>query len=234
MMPPRASELVHGKRPLIVAHRGDSRLAPENTLPAFLSASEAGSDFIELDYRHTADGIPVVIHDDTLNRVTNARAVWPNDPEEIKLSSKTLAEVLETISPRTCIAIERKDGDPETLLKVLSPEQRQRVVVMAFDWKYLAALHDLDEDIELVALGKGELTDERFSGIEQTGATIVNWDYRNLAVDDIRRIHDRGLKTWTWTVDDPQRATLLLNGGLDGLTTNHPRKMLALRAELGK
>ncbi|MBI3536498.1 MAG: hypothetical protein HY070_02885, partial [Chloroflexi bacterium] len=62
-------------RPLIIAHRGASAEAPENTLAAFTRAFELGADGIELDVTLTKDNIPVVIHDDTVNRTTNARGV---------------------------------------------------------------------------------------------------------------------------------------------------------------
>src|SRR5437660_1104315 len=59
-------------RPLIIAHRGDSGSAPENTMAAFERAWHLDTDFIEFDYRHSLDGIPVVIHDSTFDRTTNA------------------------------------------------------------------------------------------------------------------------------------------------------------------
>jgi glycerophosphoryl diester phosphodiesterase len=62
-----------GTRPLVIAHRGASGLAPENTLAAFALAVELGADGIELDVQLSADGVPVVIHDSRLNRTTNAR-----------------------------------------------------------------------------------------------------------------------------------------------------------------
>jgi glycerophosphoryl diester phosphodiesterase len=58
-------------RPLILGHRGASAVAPENTLPAFRRARELGADGVELDVTLTRDGVPVVIHDDTVDRTTN-------------------------------------------------------------------------------------------------------------------------------------------------------------------
>ncbi|MGI8869608.1 MAG: glycerophosphodiester phosphodiesterase [Mycobacteriales bacterium] len=58
-------------RPLVVAHRGDAHRAPENTLAAFRAAHEAGADAIELDVQLTADGVPVVVHDELLDRTTS-------------------------------------------------------------------------------------------------------------------------------------------------------------------
>lgn len=61
-----------GGRPRVFAHRGGSALAPENTLAAFAAGLRAGADGLELDVHLAADGVPVVIHDDLLDRTTNA------------------------------------------------------------------------------------------------------------------------------------------------------------------
>src|SRR5687768_12268007 len=71
-----AQKLVMGNRLLIIAHRGNSSVAPENTLPAFQAALDAKSDLIELDYFHAADGVPVVIHDEILDRTTDAEGIF--------------------------------------------------------------------------------------------------------------------------------------------------------------
>src|SRR5205807_6790535 len=73
--PTPAQRLIAAPRVLIIAHRGNSSVAPENTLPAFQSALDAKADLVELDYFHSADGIPVVIHDQILDRTTNAEEI---------------------------------------------------------------------------------------------------------------------------------------------------------------
>jgi glycerophosphoryl diester phosphodiesterase len=88
----RAEQLLAASRVLVIAHRGNSSVAPENTLPAFRSAAALGVDLVELDYHQTADGIPVVIHDATLERTTDAIARWGQ-------VSSTIAE--HTIASRT-------------------------------------------------------------------------------------------------------------------------------------
>jgi glycerophosphoryl diester phosphodiesterase len=65
------------RRPLIIAHRGASTVAPENTLPAFAAAAPAGADAVECDVHLSADGVPVVIHDDDLRRTTDAATRFP-------------------------------------------------------------------------------------------------------------------------------------------------------------
>lgn len=90
-MPQSALDRIRSARVLVLAHRGNSREAPENTLPAFVSAAKLGIDFIELDYRHTADDVPLVIHDEYLDRTTDAQAQWHQT--KIALAGKTLAEL---------------------------------------------------------------------------------------------------------------------------------------------
>lgn len=62
---------------LVIAHRGARAYAPENTLPAFRKAAELGAAMVELDVQLTADGLPVVLHDDTLERCSNVTAAFP-------------------------------------------------------------------------------------------------------------------------------------------------------------
>ena len=71
--PTPARKLVNSPGVLVIAHRGNSSVAPENTLPAFAKALAAKADLVELDYHHSADGVPFVLHDDNLDRTTNAQ-----------------------------------------------------------------------------------------------------------------------------------------------------------------
>src|SRR3954469_2146184 len=73
--PTPAQKLIASPRVLIIAHRGNSSVAPENTLPAFQSALDAKADLVELDYYHSSDGVLIVMHDKTLDRTTNSEQV---------------------------------------------------------------------------------------------------------------------------------------------------------------
>ena len=79
--------MISKRKPLVIAHRGSSALAPENTLAAFAHAMNDGADGIELDVRLAADGVPVIIHDATLRR-TGLRA-----GSVAKLNSSELARI---------------------------------------------------------------------------------------------------------------------------------------------
>ncbi|QEH34031.1 Glycerophosphoryl diester phosphodiesterase precursor [Aquisphaera giovannonii] len=89
--------LASGRRPAVVAHRGDSCHAPENTLDAARLAYSAGADAWELDVQLTRDGVPVVVHDEFLGRTTDIATRFAGDPRGaggFRLSDFDLAEVL--------------------------------------------------------------------------------------------------------------------------------------------
>ena len=115
------------KQPHIIAHRGASGLAPENTLAAFAKAIEIGVDRIEMDLRQTIDGEVVVLHDKTINRTTNGwGSVRKLSLKKCKRYSAgswfhhsfsderipTFREVLEFVNGRAKLLLEIKDGSP--------------------------------------------------------------------------------------------------------------------------
>ncbi|MCH8045707.1 MAG: glycerophosphodiester phosphodiesterase [Planctomycetes bacterium] len=248
-----AEKLTTSRRVLIIAHRGDSKAAPENTLPAFRSALQAGADLVELDYYHSSDGVPVVFHDKELDRTTDAVRRWGG--EKIPLTSKSLAELrkldagswfdakfagtriptlarsIEVIQAGSVTLVERKGGDAKTCVALLEKHRwTERLVVQAFDWDYLADCHRLAPKLVLGALGSKEITAARLDQIENCGASVVGWNYQDLRKSDVVEIHRRGLRVWVYTVDDLKVAQRLIDLGVDGLITNVPGKMRKLVA----
>lgn len=239
---------VAAKPPLVIAHRGDSKAAPENTLPAFESALAVGAEGVELDFHHSADGIPVVIHDETLDRTTNAQHWWAGT--EIPVASKALAalrqldagqwfadrftgtliptleEALAVIVPRAICMLERKAGDPGTDIGLLERMNVVPGVVMtSFDWDYLGACHRLSAQLALGALGEQELTDSRCRAARAVGALLVGWNQEHLTAAQIDCARAHGLLVWAWTVDEPARAVQLVQQGVSGIITNLPALM---------
>ena len=169
-------QLLAAPRVLAIAHRGYSGIAPENTLASFELAARAGADLIELDYYHSADNIPVVLHDKTLDRTTDAVARWgvakltAHDKTAAELATldagqwfapryagtrlPTLSESIDLINRDAVTLIERKDGDAATLVKLLREKQAlTTVIVQAFDWDFLRDCHRETPDLILGALG---------------------------------------------------------------------------------
>jgi glycerophosphoryl diester phosphodiesterase len=243
--PQSARQCVSRGGVLVIAHRGDSGVAPENTLPAFASAVKADADLVELDYLHSADAVPVVIHDDDLDRTTNAKKLWGKSqwrvvdtrlaelkaldagswfkPHFAGTRIPTLVEALDTIQAGSITLIERKHGDPATCVALLKEKNLlDKVVVQSFDWDYLDGVHRLAPDLVLAALGEKALTGERLDRIDRLGARIVAWDDKATSAETIAAIHARGCKAWVWTVDDPQRIGQLVAAKIDGIITNRP------------
>lgn len=251
-----AEKLLGSSRPLVIAHRGYCAIAPENTLPAFKLAKEAGADMVELDYHHTMDGQMIVIHDTTLDRTTDAVAKWGGS--KIPVKSKTLAElktldagkwfdakftgaVLPTLTESLDLIqkdggvtlIERKEGDAAACVKLLqSRNELNKVIVQAFDWKYLADFHALEPKQILGALGppssrdgkkltkeEKALTPQYIDEAQKSGVSVIGWNNQagKVAVD---YAHSKGLKVWIYTVNEAAEANHFLDMGVDGIITN--------------
>jgi glycerophosphoryl diester phosphodiesterase len=240
---PTAAELVIGSELLVIAHRGLSSRYPENTLPAFTEALPFEPDFIELDYRHTSDGVPIVIHDAKLDRTTNSVSLF--GAKEIVIGAKkaaelkpldagtwfdakfagtflpTLDESLDAILAGSCCMVERKDGDAKTLVELLYKKQvAARCIVQAFDWDFIADVRKLDPSIVTGLLGKEPLDAEKLAKAKQIGSEVVGWRESDLDAASIAAAHAAGFKVWSYTVDKPERARELAAVGLDGLITN--------------
>ncbi len=246
-----AERRVNESTVLVIAHRGDSAIAPENTLPSFASAVKAKADLVELDYYHSADSVPVVIHDSTLDRTTNSVAMWSAVKERVANKTlaelkrldagswfdrrfagtriPTLAEALDTIQAGSMTLIERKGGDPAACVALLKQKKLlDDVVVQSFDWDFLAGCHELAPQLVLGALGSRELTSERLDKIVACGARVVGWEDRDTNAATIAAIHARGLKAWVWTVDAPQKVREFVRDKIDGIITNRPAETRAI------
>lgn len=230
---------------LIIAHRGCSCQFPENTLAAFQGALECGVDLVELDYHHSSDGVPVVLHDELLDRTTNAAQVLGRaglavgdvtlaDLKRLDAGSwfearfaqqrlPTLAEALDAIQPRSMTLIERKAGDPGQLIKLLRQKGcLEHVVVQSFDWDFVAKCRQMAPALVLGALGNKPPNEGQLEAAAATGADVIVWNYKQLGPAQIRHIHNLGKKAWAYTVNEPADAQRLVRAGIDGLITDDP------------
>ena len=237
--------------PLVVAHRGASDEFPENTLPAFAEAVRVGAAIVELDFHQTKDGVLVCLHDATLDRTTDARAVFGGEKLAVAARSAeelarldagrwkharfagtripTLAEALDVIQPRAITMIEHKAGRAEDLVELLrSKNLIERVLVQSFDWDWLATLHVLEPRIAIAALCGDPVTDARLDDVARTGAEILHWDHRRLRVEDVAHMRERKFLVCTYTIDADVALVGAPSLGLDLVTTNVPARLVAL------
>jgi glycerophosphoryl diester phosphodiesterase len=227
-------------------------VAPENSLPAFQAALDSKCDLIELDYFHSADGVPVVIHDEILDRTTNAEEVFGKPKllvgdfsaaelrrldvggwfeEKFKGSVfPTLTESLDLIQSGSVTLIERKQGDAATLVKLLEQKKlTEKVVVQAFDWEFVAECRKLSPTLVLGTLSGKPANDEQIRAAAATGADLIVWNHEKISKAQIDLIHQLGKKAWAYTIDDNNHARRLIAAGIDGIITNKPSQIMQLR-----
>ena len=230
--------------PLVIAHRGASMYAPENTIAAFELAVEMGADAIELDTMLTADGIPVVIHDQSLERTTNESGnVSSMMVAEIKLLDAgsrfevrfaeekipTLEEVFSAVGKEILINVELKnytspfDRLPETVVAlVMKKGLSDRVLLSSFNPIALIKAQRASEEIRRAALigGGPKIARGIIEAFTDYFALHPEVSLVNQGVVD--KHHAAGHQVNVWTVNEESEMMKLLSMGVDGLITDKP------------
>ncbi len=228
----------------VIAHRGASGLFPENTLLAFRKAIEVGADAIELDVRLTKDGIPVVIHDPTVDRTTDGvgavSALHFDAIKELNAGGGETVPTLETVleaTEGTPLVVEIKDRPAGPVIAdiIRASGAERRVLVGSFESEPLVGVRAAG--ISTTA-SPGEA--RRFwigsrLGWSGTGGRYDAFslpEYRGrLRVVDNRFVHAAtsiGRPVHVWTVDDFETAQRLRSFGVAGVITNFPDRMRPL------
>ena len=230
--------------PLVIAHRGASMYAPENTIAAFELAVEMGADAIELDTMLTADGPPLVIHDQSLERTTNGSgSVASKTVAEITLLDAgsafdarfagekipTLEEVFATVGHKILINVELKnyaspfDRLPETVIDlVMKKGLADRVLLSSFNPIALIKAKRASEKIRRAALtGGGPKIVRGFIEVF-TNYFALHPEVSLVNQGMIDKHHSAGNKVNAWTVNEESEMMKLLSMGVDGLITDKP------------
>lgn len=208
---PEATRAPHAgpgrRRPLLLAHRGDWRRAPENSLAAFEAAlALPGCDGLELDVRLSRDAIPVVIHDATLARVQRRPDRVADLPaaELAEAGVPSLADVLELVArrrPAAFLDIELKGDDHgEATAAVLGPHA-WRGVVSSFEPPALEALARLLPDVPRW-LNADDLAPGTVATAVSLGCAAVSVEWHALDAAAVERARSAGLDVAAWTVRD--------------------------------
>ena len=240
--------------PRIFAHRGDSGAAPENTLAAFRAAIAAGADGVELDVHASRDGVAVVIHDERLERTTSGHG-WVHDATAAELGAleagawfrpplpgqgvPTLRAVLALLRPSgLAVNIELKTARhdypglvPAVLGDVEAAGMAAQVVLSSFNHRTLLEARRLAPHVPCAAL-LYEVLVEPWRYAREHGFQAVHPHRATVDGDLVRACHAAGLAVRAWTVDDEADARRLMALGVDGLITNRPALLRALRDAL--
>ncbi len=215
---------------LVVAHRGASAAAPENTVEAFVKARELGADWVELDVRRSADGVAVVHHDAHLK---DGRRVGALQSSELPSYVPSLAEALEACSGMgVVVEIKNLPGDPDfddqhlvafaVAGLMTAYTDLERSVVSSFDVATIGAVKEVEPTIPIALV----------CGIVDPSAAVARAQAHGMAAVHafdamsnpafVRRAHEAGLDVFVWTVNDAARMAELVAIGVDGIITDHP------------
>jgi glycerophosphoryl diester phosphodiesterase len=226
--------------PYVIAHRGHSSVAPENTLAAIASASAA--DLVEIDVDTSADGVPYVLHDATLDRTTDGTGAlrehasayvdgldagsWfspafagqrvPRLTAAARLSAARGARLLlEVKRPQTRAAVARY------VAELRGAGMLDRTVLQSFDEDTLIHARDLAPTLRL-ALLRRTLDADPVAVARDLGVVAYNPDWDALASrpDVVADLQASGLAVVPWTVDDPAAWATMRAAGVDGIITN--------------
>lgn len=236
----------------IFAHRGASAYAPENTIPAFILAYEQGADGIELDVQLTKDGEVVVIHDETINRVSNGKgAVKDYTLEELRQFSfcnhmpeyaadaqiPTLEETLRLAAPWGIkVNIELKTGifcypgiEEKTMEIVRKEGMDGRVIYSSFNHYSIRKIQKLAPKAETaylfadVMLGVADYAGK--GGVSALHPALYHVDHPEFWEE----CRNSGLPLRVWTVDDEADLERMFLSGAAAVFTNKPDVAVKVR-----
>ncbi len=243
----RLLELVRRRRKLahpvaVVAHRGDKKNAPENTLPAFRQAVEAGADVVEFDLQLTSDGEIVIHHDAKLGRCVPGRgklramtldairALDAGRKFDVRFEGErvpTLDEVLDYLLAQDVVPMMEIKGRYRRVAGIEDPLQAtlrnhrafDRVVVIVHDRLVSQAVRTTCEG-SLVALLSFTKRSSRFAAREGFDGVIPYW--RALSLKLVGELHEKDVFLSPWTVNRVKDMERVLRLGVDAIVTDDP------------
>ena len=240
----------------IIAHRGYSARAPENTLVAIETAIAAGADAVEFDLHVTADGVPVLFHDELLERTSDGsgplRRVAYSELSKLDAGSWFGPHFTGEPIPRFVDALHRLSGrvgrvypevkhygrrdDLDVMVEaVRAADLVASTVFISMDWSALGSMRGVHLDVNVGYVV--ERVERAHAAIERAAGdahALVDFDARILLTDPslAELAHRRGVELAVWTVDDRVTAAQLFHLGVRRITTNRVSDLLAWKATL--
>lgn len=238
------------KLPKIIGHRGACGYAPENTLESIKTAHDMGVEWVELDVKLTRDDVPIIFHDDDLNRTSNgsgpvALASWA-DIQNLEAGSwfsdsfagakiPSLEETLEllielkmglNLEIKSCPG--REIETAEVALDYLSRvwDDHDRLLISSFSHVSLETAMDMAPDWHRALLLDTEWPENWQELAEYLNAATVNINGNECTREQVEEIIDFGKPIIAYTINDPRRARLLQSWGVDSVFTDVPDVIL--------
>ena len=243
-------------RTKIFAHRGASGYAPENTLEAFKLAIIQGADGIELDVQLTKDGVPVVIHDETIDRVT-AKTGFVKDytlnelkeltvlenrfPEYNACKIPTLEEVLNAVKPSGIqVNIELKTGiywypqiEQKVAELVKNCGMEDNVIYSSFNHYSIQQMKKIVPEAETAYLYSDVILNVADYAKNTGVAGLHPAVYHVKMADFLAEYMKSGLNVRVWTVNEKEDMEWLVKAGVTAIITNYPDVAVQIKEKLG-
>jgi len=235
----------------VIAHRGASRIAPENTIPAFLAAWDCGASWIEADVQPSADNVPIMFHDAELERTTNgtgpvrlrsaaelaaldAGSWFPTGSTTTFAHTPVppLAEVVRLLDSQRSLLLEIKGAHTREQVRaemavVLASGWTERVLFQSFEVQALQHVLSIEPG-RPVGLLVEQLHPDPVAICRSLGAVAYNPAHELLRDQPelLDTLHAAGIAIFVWTADDPADWVYLSGLGVDGIITNTPAELL--------
>lgn len=234
----------------IYAHRGNSSVYPENTMPAFRSAVESGAHGIETDVHCTSDGVLVLTHDEEISKVSDGKGMikdmtyaelltydfgsWKGEAFKGERIPR-LEELLDLLEDTgMMLNIELKMGFllyPDIEEQVLDLVKKRgflsRVIFSSFNHYSLDKIRKLDKDALTAPLYTSGLF-EPYSYALTFQANAIHPYYLSIDRSIVEECHKRNLLVNLWTVNDPALVKTFEAMGIDGIITDHPQELMKI------
>lgn len=229
-----------------MAHRAAMGHAPENSLAGLRAGLAVGVDGFEIDVRITADGVPVLLHDEDLSRTTSGSGLVSSRTLASIRSLKgaggepipTLAQALAVVGGQAAVMIELKAAagqEPEALVDAVMEEvwghnASERVWLWSFDVEILTVAAQRSLAVPVAHLCR-ELDTDVLNRVDALGLAGVALHGSAAREEVVARLRSEGLATFVWTVNEPAHLSRMARLGLSGIVTDYPeRARLALQA----
>jgi glycerophosphoryl diester phosphodiesterase len=242
--------------PAVIAHRGYSAILPENTLMAVDAASRAGADWVEIDVATSADGVPYVLHDQTIDRTTAGTGAL----NTLTASALDALEAGEWFSPvhkgaplpRLAAALDHVQRmTADLLIEIKGPQSHAateriigmvrergllaRILLQSFDEQVLRDSHAIEPSLRLGLL-RAVIDDDPVAVALSLGVTAYNPDWRVLSARRgvVAELNAAGVAVMPYTLDDPNLWLQARDAGVDGIITNRPGELRGWIARCGQ
>jgi len=234
--------------PKIIGHRGACGYAPENTLVSIQTAADMGCEWVELDVKLTSDDVPIIFHDDDLQRTTGFEGLVKDIPysviKELDAGSwfadsfvgekiPTLEQALELIIElglglnleiKPCAG--REVETAQIALDLLSQywDDHDKIMISSFSEVSLETVADMVDGDWAIGYLMDEVPEHWRDMAKHLGAATVNINGNrdDLTRDFIEDIIDEGYGIMAYTINNPMRAKELIQWGVDGVFTDEP------------